>query len=66
MSSDYDDWLATTPEDEEEAAQEREAKRDAAAQRKLDAAMFGYDDPRTDGWVEADFVYDPLSKKGFE
>lgn len=64
MAGDYD-----TPEDEEDAANEREKRRQAAEERKLDADMFGYD---SDGgvfnvrWTEADFVYDPLSKKGFE
>lgn len=62
----YDYWLSITPEDEEDTANERQLRNEAAAERRLDAQMFGYDDDHHGRWVRADFEYDPLSKKGFE
>lgn len=61
--SDYDDWLATTPEDEEDAANERETRKQAIEEQKLDRFLGGHGDPHGE-W--ADYVYDPLSRKGFE
>lgn len=66
MANSYDTWLTTTPEDEEYAAAEREKRREAAAERKLEAATYEGDDFRRARWTEADFIYDPLSKTGFE
>lgn len=62
MANRYDNWLSTTPEDEEDEADEREARRNAAAERALDRAEAGYDPVGR----EADFIYDPLGKRGFE
>jgi hypothetical protein len=86
MSSRYDDWLATTPE--ADAADERERRRNGAAERRADAAeepplpvgarrVFGglvwcpiskRAVPDKVGRIvyPEDYMYDPLSRRGFE
>lgn len=88
MSSRYDDWLATTPEDEADWYAERERRRNAAAERAIDEASepplpIGarrvFSDlvwcpirkcavPDTVGRLvyPEDYMYDPLSRRGFE
>lgn len=55
----YDNWLATTPEDEEDARIERELRR-----RQLAAERENRSPDPHGAW--ADYVYDPLSRGGFE
>ena len=46
MATNYDEWLATTPEDEEDAANFREKQKQAREERALDKFLAGedYDD----------------------
>jgi len=48
MSNAYDEWKATTPDDELAAAEARQARREAMAQRAEDRHLAGSEDPGSD------------------
>lgn len=67
MSSGYDDWLATTPEDEAATAKERERRKAAADEYRSDNPR-QYRAQFINGRkvYEEDYIYDPLSRRGYE
>jgi hypothetical protein len=60
------DYMLDPPDDELEAGEEFERDWEAEAELKREMDIEDFNRPGSDGWAPADFVYDPLSKRGFE